>query len=53
MSSEIREFLAQLDAELVNHAGPGERLDLYLLGRCALILRQEMATSTATGPSPT
>jgi hypothetical protein len=46
MSSEVLGFLEQLDQELANHASPGERVDLYLLGRCALILRQQMAIAT-------
>ena len=36
---EILAFLEAIDAELVTHAGEGERLDFYLIGRSALILR--------------
>lgn len=35
---DITTFLVAVDAELVRHAEPGETLDLYLLGRSALML---------------
>jgi hypothetical protein len=45
-SDEILRFLEAIDAELVEHAGEGERLDLYLIGRSALILRYELNIGT-------
>lgn len=35
---DVLAFLGAVDAELARHAGAGETLDLYLLGRSALIL---------------
>jgi hypothetical protein len=37
-AEEVLAFLGAVDAELAGHAGPGETLDLHLLGRSALIL---------------
>jgi hypothetical protein len=37
-SNEILEFLRAIDAELTQHAEEGETLDLYLIGRSALVL---------------
>src|SRR4051794_7453223 len=34
----ILRFLRAIDAELIEHAGAGETVNLYLLGRSALIL---------------
>lgn len=45
-SDEILRFLQAIDAELVEHAGEGERLDLYLIGRSALILRYGLNIGT-------
>ena len=42
--NEIVRFLEAIDAELVPYAGPGERMDLYLLGRSALIVRYGPST---------
>ena len=36
---EIMEFLKAIDREMASHAAEGERLDFYLIGRSALILR--------------
>ncbi len=36
---EILDFLKAIDSELVQHAKDGEILDLYLIGRSALIVR--------------
>jgi hypothetical protein len=44
--SEIERFLHAIDDELERFARPGERLDLYLLGRSALILRYGLALAT-------
>jgi hypothetical protein len=38
MNEQIRLFLDQLDAELAAHARAGEHLDLYHIGRSALVL---------------
>lgn len=38
MNDQIRRLLDALDAELARVAAPGERLDLYHLGRSALVL---------------
>jgi hypothetical protein len=38
-SDEILSFLKAIDSELVEHAKEGEILDLYLIGRSALIVR--------------
>ena len=43
---EILGFLEAIDVELVNHAGEGETIDLYLIGRSALILRYGLNLST-------
>jgi len=44
--SRVLEFLEALDAELAKHAREGERLDLYLLGRAALIVRYGLGLAT-------
>ncbi|HYT88689.1 MAG TPA: DUF6036 family nucleotidyltransferase [Gemmataceae bacterium] len=44
--SEIVRFLEAIDEELAKHARKGERLDLYLVGRAALILRYGLALAT-------
>jgi hypothetical protein len=44
--SEIVRFLEAIDAELVPYAGAGERMDLYLLGRSALIVRYGLGLAT-------
>jgi hypothetical protein len=38
MNEQIRQFLDQFDAELAARAGAGEHLDLYHIGRSALVL---------------
>ena len=38
VNNDILDFLKAIDTELVKHAQPGETLDLYLIGRSALIL---------------
>lgn len=43
---EIIRFLEAVDAELENRAAEGERLDLYLIGRSALILRYGLNVGT-------
>ncbi len=43
---EIIRFLEAVDAELAGRAGEGERLDLYLIGRAALILRYGLNVGT-------
>ena len=43
---EILAFLEAIDVELVEHAGEGERLDLYLIGRSALIFRYGLNLAT-------
>jgi hypothetical protein len=43
---EIVRFLKAIDEELAEHAGQGERLDLYLLGRAALIVRYGLSLAT-------
>jgi hypothetical protein len=45
-TSQIVQFLEAVDAELQKHAQEGERLDLYLLGRAALILRYGLSLAT-------
>ena len=45
-SDEILRFLQAIDAELVEHAREGERVDLYLIGRSALILRYGLNIGT-------
>jgi hypothetical protein len=44
--NDIVRFLEAIDAELVPHAAPGERMDLYLLGRSALIVRYGLGLAT-------
>lgn len=44
--SEIVRFLQAIDEELANHAKEGDRLDLYLLGRSALIVRYGLSLAT-------
>jgi hypothetical protein len=44
--SDVLQFLHALDAALVEYAPEGERLDLYLIGRSALILRYELTLAT-------
>jgi Nucleotidyltransferase of unknown function (DUF6036) len=46
MTDAIARFLAQLDAALLGHAREGERLDLYHIGRSALILEYGLRWST-------
>jgi len=43
---EIVQFLQAIDAELALHVAEGERLDLYLIGRSALILRYGLDLAT-------
>ncbi|MDQ2623043.1 MAG: DUF6036 family nucleotidyltransferase [Actinomycetota bacterium] len=43
---EILRFLEAVDAALVVHAEEGERLDLHLIGRSALILRYGLSIGT-------
>ncbi len=43
---EILQFLQTIDVELALHASAGERLDLYLIGRSALILRYGLNLAT-------
>ena len=45
MNESIRRFLQQLDEELMPYA-TGQRLDLYHLGRSALVLRYQATFST-------
>lgn len=44
--TEIVRFLQAIDAELAKYANAGERLDLYLLGRSALIVRYGLSLAT-------
>jgi len=44
--SQIVQFLEAVDVELEKHAREGERLDLYLLGRAALIVRYGLNLAT-------
>ena len=44
--SEIIRFLEAIDAELAKHAREGERLDLHLLGRSAMIVRYGLSLAT-------
>jgi hypothetical protein len=44
--NDVVRFLEAIDAELAGHATPGERLDLYLLGRSALIVRYGLTLAT-------
>jgi hypothetical protein len=46
MNSQILRFFGEIDAELVKIAKAGERLDLYHIGRSALILQHELRAST-------
>jgi hypothetical protein len=43
---EIINFLEAIDAELANHAEEGDMLDLYLIGRSALVLRYGLNLAT-------
>jgi Nucleotidyltransferase of unknown function (DUF6036) len=43
---EILAFLQAIDAELVSHAPRGETVDLYLIGRSALIVRFDLNLAT-------
>lgn len=45
-SNAILRFLEAVDAALVEHAEEGERLDLHLIGRSALILRYGLNIGT-------
>jgi hypothetical protein len=45
-SNEILRFLEAVDVELIRHAVEGERLDFYLIGRSALILRYGLNIGT-------
>lgn len=45
-AEEVLAFLGAVDAELARHAGPGETLDLHLLGRSALILAYGLGLMT-------
>lgn len=45
-TNQIVQFLEAVDAELVKHAKEGERLDLYLLGRAAMIVRYGLSLAT-------
>ena len=44
--SRIVQFLGALDAELAQHGRAGERLDCYLIGRSALIVRYRLDLAT-------
>src|SRR5438270_7954922 len=44
--SQIVQFLEAVDAELAKHARQGERLELHLLGRAALIVRYGLSLAT-------
>ena len=45
-ATEITRFLHAIDKELASHASAGERLDLYLIGRAALIVRYGLNLAT-------
>jgi hypothetical protein len=45
-SKEILDFLMAIDDALTTHANEGETLEMYLLGRCALILCCELNLMT-------
>jgi hypothetical protein len=45
-TSNIVQFLEAVDAALAEQASQGERLDLYLIGRAALILRYGLSLAT-------
>ena len=44
--NDVVRFLEAIDTELAGHATPGERLELYLLGRSALIVRYGLTLAT-------
>src|SRR2546423_12986613 len=46
MSEQIQRFMATLDTTLAEHAGEGEHLDLYHIGRSALVLHYGLQVST-------
>jgi len=46
MANDITPFLQAIDEELAKHAATGETLDVYLLGRSALILRYGVNLAT-------
>jgi hypothetical protein len=46
MRDKILRLLSDLDAELTRYANAGERLDLYLIGRAALILQLGVSVTT-------
>jgi hypothetical protein len=46
MNDQIRLFLNRLDEELIPLAKEGERFDMYLLGRSALVLHYQFPLST-------
>src|SRR5438128_10019669 len=43
---DVARFLHGIDEELAKHAGQGERLDVYLIGRSAMILRFGLTLAT-------
>jgi Nucleotidyltransferase of unknown function (DUF6036) len=43
---EILDFLKVIDSELIQHARAGETLDLYLIGRSALVVRYGLKLAT-------
>jgi hypothetical protein len=45
-AEDVFAFLGAIDQELAGHAGPGETLDLHLLGRSALILGYGLSLMT-------
>jgi hypothetical protein len=45
-TSQIVQFLEAIDTELARHAKEGERLDLQLIGRSALIVRYGLTLAT-------
>lgn len=44
--NSVLQFLQAIDDELAKHAGAGERLDVYVMGRAALILRYGLTLAT-------
>ena len=44
--NQLLQFLQALDAALAKEASPGQRLDLYLIGRSALIARYHLTLAT-------
>jgi hypothetical protein len=46
LENKVLQFLQALDAALAPDARPGERLDLYLIGRAALIVRYGVGLAT-------